>query len=80
MRLIIEQIDPDTSEARWCLDHYFAELGERFEGGFKMPTRRLAPSHRPLDARQVGERRVLARGNAYRPVQLERLDGIARAS
>ncbi|MGE0752877.1 MAG: GNAT family N-acetyltransferase [Variibacter sp.] len=25
---------PDTSDARWCLGQYFAELAERFEGGF----------------------------------------------
>jgi DNA-binding MarR family transcriptional regulator len=26
--------DPEGPEAKWCLDQYFAELGERFEGGF----------------------------------------------
>jgi DNA-binding MarR family transcriptional regulator/GNAT superfamily N-acetyltransferase len=26
--------DPDSPEAKWCLEQYFAELGERFEGGF----------------------------------------------
>ena len=26
--------DPDSPDARWCLGQYFAELGERFEGGF----------------------------------------------
>jgi GNAT superfamily N-acetyltransferase len=25
---------PDTSDARWCLAQYFAELAKRFEGGF----------------------------------------------
>ncbi len=26
--------DPDSPDARWCLEQYFAELGERFEEGF----------------------------------------------
>jgi DNA-binding MarR family transcriptional regulator len=26
--------DPSSADARWCLTHYFAELGERFEEGF----------------------------------------------
>ena len=26
--------DPGGADARWCLAHYFAELGERFPGGF----------------------------------------------
>ena len=26
--------DPDSADAKWCLGQYFAELGERFEGGF----------------------------------------------
>ena len=26
--------DPDGPDAKWCLGQYFAELGERFEGGF----------------------------------------------
>jgi DNA-binding MarR family transcriptional regulator len=26
--------DPDSADARWCLDHYFAELTERFEPQF----------------------------------------------
>ncbi|MDP9192823.1 MAG: bifunctional helix-turn-helix transcriptional regulator/GNAT family N-acetyltransferase [Acidobacteriota bacterium] len=26
--------DPDRPDAKWCLEQYFAELGERFEGGF----------------------------------------------
>jgi GNAT superfamily N-acetyltransferase len=25
---------PDTNDARWCFDQYFAELDQRFEGGF----------------------------------------------
>ena len=29
--------DPRSSDARWCLDHYFAELDERFEEGFVAP-------------------------------------------
>jgi DNA-binding MarR family transcriptional regulator len=29
--------DPSSSDARWCLDHYFAELDERFEEGFAAP-------------------------------------------
>jgi DNA-binding MarR family transcriptional regulator len=26
--------DPDSPDAKWCLGQYFAELGDRFEGGF----------------------------------------------
>lgn len=26
--------DPDSPDAKWCLERYFAELDERFEGGF----------------------------------------------
>jgi ribosomal protein S18 acetylase RimI-like enzyme len=26
--------DPDTRDAQWCLEQYFAELRKRFEGGF----------------------------------------------
>jgi DNA-binding MarR family transcriptional regulator/GNAT superfamily N-acetyltransferase len=26
--------DPDSPDAKWCLEQYFAELGERFDGGF----------------------------------------------
>lgn len=27
--------DPDSPDAKWCIGQYFAELGERFEGGFE---------------------------------------------
>lgn len=30
----IERVDPASREARWCVGQYFAELAERFEGGF----------------------------------------------
>jgi DNA-binding MarR family transcriptional regulator/N-acetylglutamate synthase-like GNAT family acetyltransferase len=43
----IEPEDPSSPDARWCLDHYFAELGERFEQGFD-PTRTLPATN--LDA------------------------------
>jgi DNA-binding MarR family transcriptional regulator/GNAT superfamily N-acetyltransferase len=36
--------DPSTADARWCLGHYFAELGDRFEEPFD-PVRTL-----PADA------------------------------
>lgn len=32
IRIAVE--DPDSADAKWCLERYFAELGERFEGGF----------------------------------------------
>jgi DNA-binding MarR family transcriptional regulator/ribosomal protein S18 acetylase RimI-like enzyme len=32
VRLKVE--DPASADARWCLERYFAELNERFEGGF----------------------------------------------
>ena len=31
---LIEPADPRSDAARWCIAQYFAELGERFEGGF----------------------------------------------
>lgn len=40
----IEVEDPKSADARWCLAHYFAELGERFEEPFE-PGRTL-----PADA------------------------------
>lgn len=39
--------DPTSSDARWCLGHYFAELGERFEEGFD-PGRTLPADSRDL--------------------------------
>jgi DNA-binding MarR family transcriptional regulator/GNAT superfamily N-acetyltransferase len=33
--------DPATADARWCIGQYFAELDERFEGGFD-PTRGIS--------------------------------------
>src|SRR3954471_20120592 len=30
--------EASSADARWCLDHYFAELDERFEEGFVAPT------------------------------------------
>ena len=32
--LRIERVDPATSEARWCVNQYFAEINRRFEHGF----------------------------------------------
>lgn len=31
-RITVE--DPESPDAKWCVGQYFAELGERFEGGF----------------------------------------------
>jgi DNA-binding MarR family transcriptional regulator len=39
--------DPASPDARWCLGHYFAELGERFENGFD-PGRTLPADSRDL--------------------------------
>jgi DNA-binding MarR family transcriptional regulator len=35
--ITIELEDPRSADARWCLGHYYAELHERFEGGFEAP-------------------------------------------
>jgi len=32
--LRIEEADPGSAEAKWCLDQYYAELRSRFEEGF----------------------------------------------
>jgi DNA-binding MarR family transcriptional regulator/GNAT superfamily N-acetyltransferase len=39
--------DPASSDARWCLDHYFAELGTRFEEPFD-PGRTLPADSKDL--------------------------------
>jgi DNA-binding MarR family transcriptional regulator/predicted N-acetyltransferase YhbS len=38
----IDRVDPASAEARWCVEQYFAELGERFEEGFD--ARETAPA------------------------------------
>jgi DNA-binding MarR family transcriptional regulator/GNAT superfamily N-acetyltransferase len=43
----IEPEDPASADARWCLNHYFAELADRFEEAFD-PGRTL-----PADARDL---------------------------
>jgi GNAT superfamily N-acetyltransferase/DNA-binding MarR family transcriptional regulator len=45
VRVAIEA--PDTSDARWCFEQYFAELDQRFEGGFN-PTLSI-----PADAQEL---------------------------
>ena len=32
--IVIEPADPGSADARWCIEQYFRELGDRFEGGF----------------------------------------------
>ncbi len=39
--------DPSSADARWCLAHYFAELGERFEERFD-PGRTLPAESKDL--------------------------------
>lgn len=39
--------DPSSADARWCLGHYFAELGERFEEPFD-PARTLPADRKEL--------------------------------
>jgi DNA-binding MarR family transcriptional regulator/GNAT superfamily N-acetyltransferase len=46
--------DPTSLDARWCLDHYFAELAERFEAGFD-PKRTLPAAGELLLARFGGQ-------------------------
>jgi DNA-binding MarR family transcriptional regulator/GNAT superfamily N-acetyltransferase len=46
--------NPSTLDARWCLDHYFAELAERFEAGFD-PRRTLPAAGDLLLARFGGQ-------------------------
>ena len=52
--LTIAPEDPGSLDARWCLDHYFAELAERFEAGFD-PKRTLAAAGELLLARFGGQ-------------------------
>ena len=39
--------DPSSADARWCLGHYFAELGERFDEPFE-PARTLPADRKEL--------------------------------
>jgi hypothetical protein len=39
LRLDVE--DPATPDARWCIEHYFAELDARFDVGFD-PSRSIS--------------------------------------
>ena len=50
----IAREDPTSLDARWCLDHYFAELAERFAAGFD-PTRTLPAAGELLLARFGGQ-------------------------
>ena len=36
---------PDTKDARWCFDQYFAELDQRFDGGFNPTLSMPADAH-----------------------------------
>lgn len=65
--------DPDSPDAKWCIEQYFAELGERFEKGFdagrSIPagSGELRPPHGAfllarLDGRPVGCGAVKATG------------------
>ncbi len=40
-------VDPDSDAARWCLEQYYRELVERFQGGFDPHVKAYAgaPSH-----------------------------------
>lgn len=40
----VEQVSPESAEARFCLSRYFEELAERFDGGFD-PAQSLSPTH-----------------------------------
>jgi len=37
--------DPTSQDARWCIEQYFTELGERFEMGFDPTLTRSAHAH-----------------------------------
>jgi DNA-binding MarR family transcriptional regulator/ribosomal protein S18 acetylase RimI-like enzyme len=50
----IAREDPSSLDARWCLDHYFAELAERFKAGFD-PRRTLPAAGELLLARFGGQ-------------------------
>ena len=80
--IAIASEDPATDDARWCIEQYFAELGERFEDGFdpaisiaapidelKPPTGLLLVAH--LRQRPVGCGALKIRPG--RPVELKRM-------
>jgi DNA-binding MarR family transcriptional regulator/GNAT superfamily N-acetyltransferase len=41
----ISVADPTSQDARWCIEQYFVELGERFEAGFDPALTRSAYTH-----------------------------------
>lgn len=57
--------DPDSPDAKWCLQQYFADLRERFEGSFD--ARRSIPAD-PEANRSLHEAQALYRRNGYREV------------
>src|SRR6476661_1861745 len=80
--VMITVADPADADARWCIEQYFTELGERFEDGFdpaisiaapihelKPPTGLLVVAH--LRQRPVGCGALKIRPG--RPVELKRM-------
>jgi len=57
-RVSVEEIEPDSVEATWCLDRYYRELGTLFKGGFD-PARSLLTD--PADMRRPQGVFLLAR-------------------
>ena len=51
-RVTIEPEDPGSPDARWCLDHYYAELAERFDEPFD--PKRLLPADGELLLARLG--------------------------
>jgi DNA-binding MarR family transcriptional regulator len=56
----LEGEDPASVDARWCLERYFAELNERFEGGFD---RAVVLSAEPQELRPPAGYFIIARGS-----------------
>jgi ribosomal protein S18 acetylase RimI-like enzyme len=65
--------DPASADARWCIEHYFAELDARFDSGFdpslSIPadTRELTPPAGALIIARVGGRPVACGALTFHP-------------
>ena len=66
--------DPESEDARWCIQQYFAEIGRRFENGFE-PAQSLPPC---LFLFELGAARAVAQLDAVALSNLQLQMGRAR--
>lgn len=80
--ITIDAEDPENSDVGWCVDQYFAEIGERFEQGFdparaiQLPVEDLTPPRGLVLIARLRERPVgcgFLRFDGAGPVHLKRM-------